>query len=65
VASRGHDIVPLIGVRRRDQLEEALGALDIDLSPEDAAALERAVSPDAVAGDRYPEAQMAHLDSER
>jgi hypothetical protein len=29
------------------------------------AELERAISPDAAAGDRYPEQQMAMLDSER
>jgi aryl-alcohol dehydrogenase-like predicted oxidoreductase len=65
VASRGDDVVPLIGARRRDQLQEALGAIDIELTTEDVAALELAASPDAVAGDRYPQAQMAHLDSER
>ena len=32
---------------------------------DDVAALERAVPPDAAAGDRYPQAQMAVLDSER
>ena len=32
VKSRGDDIVPLIGARRRDQLSEALGALDVKLS---------------------------------
>src|SRR5215510_9847751 len=31
--SRGEDVVPLIGARRRDQLKEALGALDISLTP--------------------------------
>ena len=65
VLSRGEDIVPLIGARRRDQLEEALGALELELSDEDLARVEQAVPPDAVAGDRYAPAQMAHLDSER
>jgi aryl-alcohol dehydrogenase-like predicted oxidoreductase len=65
VLSRGADIVPLIGARRRDQLAEALGALDLRLAPADLARIERAVPPGAAAGDRYPTAQMAHLDSER
>jgi aryl-alcohol dehydrogenase-like predicted oxidoreductase len=65
VLSRGGDIVPLIGARRRDQLEEALGALGLELSPEDLARIERAVPPDAAAGDRYAAPQMADLDSER
>ena len=65
VLSRGEDIVPLIGARRRDQLEEALGALSLDLSAEDLANVEHAVPPDAAAGDRYGAPQMADLDSER
>ncbi|WP_372399967.1 aldo/keto reductase [Azospirillum sp. HJ39] len=65
VLSRGSDIVPLVGARRRDRLTEALGALDVDLTPEDLAAIERAVPPGAAAGDRYAPQQMAMLDSER
>ena len=65
VLSRGEDIVPLVGARRRDQLEEALGALDVALSPDDLERIEAAVPPDAAAGDRYGAPQMADLDSER
>lgn len=65
VLSRGEDIVPLVGARRRDRLAEALGALDVTLDQDDLAAIEQAVPADAAAGDRYPAAQMAHLDSER
>ncbi len=65
VATRGDDIVPLIGARRRDRLEEALAAADVTLTPEDVAAIERAVPKGAAAGDRYPAAQMGQLDSER
>ena len=43
VAAQGADIVPLIGARRRDQLDEALGALDVKLGPDDLAAIEQAV----------------------
>jgi aryl-alcohol dehydrogenase-like predicted oxidoreductase len=63
--SRGADIIPLIGTKRRDRLAEALGALDLALSPAQAAALEAAVPPGEVAGDRYEAGQMAALDSER
>ncbi|MFE0178919.1 aldo/keto reductase [Streptomyces sp. NPDC059002] len=61
-----HDaaVVPLVGARRRDRLDEALGALDVTLDDADLAAIEEAVPADAAAGARYPEAQMAHLDSE-
>jgi len=63
--AKGDDIVPLVGARRRDRLAEALGALDAVMTPEAVAALERAVPKGAAAGDRYPAAQMASLDSER
>jgi aryl-alcohol dehydrogenase-like predicted oxidoreductase len=65
VASRGEDIVPLIGARRRDRLTEALGALEFELTPADLAAIEKAVPPGAVAGDRYNAHGMSALDSER
>ena len=65
VLSRGTDIVPLIGTKRRDRLEEALASLDVTLSADDVAALEAAMPESAAAGARYPEAQMAMLDSER
>src|SRR5262250_1380690 len=58
-------IVPLIGARRRDRLAESLEALAIRLSPEQMVEIEQAVPPDAAAGQRYPEAQLAHMDSER
>jgi aryl-alcohol dehydrogenase-like predicted oxidoreductase len=65
VLSRGKDIVPLIGARRREQLEEALGAFDVALDAHDLDQIEQAVPPDAAAGDRYGAPQMANLDSER
>ena len=65
VASRGDDIIPLIGTKRRDRLAEALQALDLTLSADDLAAIEAAVPARAVAGGRYEPAQMAALDSER
>jgi aryl-alcohol dehydrogenase-like predicted oxidoreductase len=63
--SRGEDIVPLVGARRRDRLDEALVALELELTEEDLAAIEAAVPPGAAAGDRYAAPQMALLDSER
>ncbi len=65
VASRGADIIPLIGTKRRDRLAEALQALDLGLSVDELAAIEAAVPGGAVAGDRYDAAQMGALDSER
>ena len=65
VATQGKDIVPLVGARRRERLSEALGALELRLTSDDLAALATAVPAQAVAGDRYPVAQLAHLDSEK
>ncbi|TCO48121.1 aldo/keto reductase [Actinocrispum wychmicini] len=65
VLSRGRDIVPLVGARRRERLSEAIGALDVELSPADLDRIEDAVPADAAAGDRYAGAQMQTLDSER
>jgi aryl-alcohol dehydrogenase-like predicted oxidoreductase len=63
--SRGDDVVPLVGARTRERLEEALGALDVELTADDLAKIEEAIPPDAVAGERYQAEQMAILDSER
>jgi aryl-alcohol dehydrogenase-like predicted oxidoreductase len=65
VAAQGKDIVPLVGARRRDRLAEALGALEVELSAEDLARLAKALPPGAAAGERYPSALLAHMDSER
>ena len=64
VRSRGGDILPVMGARRRDQLKESLGALDLKLSAADLARIDAAVSPEQTAGTRYDAPQMAHLDSE-
>jgi aryl-alcohol dehydrogenase-like predicted oxidoreductase len=63
--AQGRDIVPLVGARTRTRLTEALGALQITLTPEDVAAIETAMPKGAARGDRYMPQQMAHLDSER
>lgn len=65
VLSRGDGIVPLVGARSRERLEEAMVALDLKLSDEDLSRIEAAIPPGSAAGDRYAEAQMAMLDSER
>ena len=64
-AAQQASIVPLIGARRRDRLAESLGALRVALSKEQLAEIERAIPPDAAAGERYPQAHLAHMDSER
>ncbi len=63
--SRGDDVVPLVGARRRERLTEALGALAVELRADDLAQIEAAIPADAAAGERYQAEQMASLDSER
>jgi diketogulonate reductase-like aldo/keto reductase len=58
------EIVPLAGARRREQLGEALGALDLKLTADDLARVEAAIPKGAAAGARYAPQAMAHLDSE-
>ncbi|HUL02924.1 MAG TPA: aldo/keto reductase [Gemmatimonadales bacterium] len=65
VLAKGRNLVPLIGARTRAQLTEALGALDVRLSPDDIARIEAGVPASAVAGTRYDARQMGMLDSER
>jgi len=64
VLSRGGDVVPLIGAKRRDQLAGAIGALDVALTAAELARIEAAIPAGAVAGERYGAPLMAHLDSE-
>ncbi|KAA1395375.1 aldo/keto reductase [Aeromicrobium ginsengisoli] len=65
VASRGDDIVPVVGARTRERLAETLGAAEVTLSAAQLAAIEAAMPVDQVAGTRYAEEQMAMLDSEK
>ncbi len=62
--SRGEDVVPLVGARRRDGLAEALQALEVTLEPGELARIEAVVPKGAAAGDRYDAHQMRMLDSE-
>jgi pyridoxine 4-dehydrogenase len=65
VYSRGNDIIPLIGARTRARLQEALHAIELNLTPAELAEIEAAVPAEAAAGERYMPEQMRHLDSER
>jgi aryl-alcohol dehydrogenase-like predicted oxidoreductase len=63
VLSRGPDVVPIPGTKRRKWLRENIAASDIVLSDEDVAALEGAFPRDAVAGDRYVATGMRNLNA--
>ena len=64
-AAMAATIVPLIGARNRTRLMESLGAAEVTLGTDDLALIEQAIPPDAAKGSRYPDYQMAMLDSER
>jgi aryl-alcohol dehydrogenase-like predicted oxidoreductase len=65
VCSRGDDIIPLIGTKRRDRLAESLVGVGLTLAASEIAAIEAAVPAGQVAGDRYDAGGMGTLDSER
>lgn len=52
------DVVPIPGTKRRERLDENIGALAVRLSPSDVARIAAAIPAGAAAGLRYPETQM-------
>jgi aryl-alcohol dehydrogenase-like predicted oxidoreductase len=61
VLGRGDDIVPIPGSKRRTHLEDNAKALQIQLSADELARIDRILPPGAAAGDRYPPASMQAL----
>jgi aryl-alcohol dehydrogenase-like predicted oxidoreductase len=60
--NKGDDVVPIPGTRRRQYLEENLGAVDVRLTREEMALLDAALAPERVSGPRYAPAQQAQVD---
>jgi len=58
VLGQGGDLVPIPGTKRRDRLDENLGALDQVLCPGELQELNGLFPPGVAAGTRYPEAMM-------
>ncbi|MEV0288637.1 MULTISPECIES: aldo/keto reductase [unclassified Kribbella] len=56
--AQGNDIAPIPGTKRRKYLAENLGAVDVQLTAEELAALDEAFPPDAVSGQRYTQGGM-------
>ena len=48
-------IVPIPSTRRLERLEENLGAVDVELSPDDLAEIDAASAQAPIQGARYPE----------
>jgi aryl-alcohol dehydrogenase-like predicted oxidoreductase len=63
VLAKGDDIVPIPGTKSPRRLEENAAATEVELSEQDIEELDNAISPDAVRGNRYPEAMMALLNN--
>jgi aryl-alcohol dehydrogenase-like predicted oxidoreductase len=61
VLAQGDDIVPIPGTKRRKYLEENVAALDLQLTPEDLARIDRVIPPGVAAGTRYAAPQMAMM----
>ena len=57
--AQGPDVVAIPGTRYAARLDENVGALNVKLSPEDAARISAAVPAGAAAGTRYPAGGMA------
>jgi aryl-alcohol dehydrogenase-like predicted oxidoreductase len=53
VHSRGDDVVPIPGTKRRKYLEENVAALDLQLAADELERLEEAFPAGAATGDRY------------
>ncbi|WP_448681208.1 aldo/keto reductase [Pseudomonas nicosulfuronedens] len=56
--SRGEDIIPIVGISRPERVADNLQALDITLSTEEQALLDKAFAPGVILGERYPEHVM-------
>jgi len=56
--AQGEDVVPIPGTKRREYLEENVGAVTIELTDEDMRRIEEVAPVGAAAGERYNEAGM-------
>jgi len=60
--SKGNDVVPIPGTKRRSFLEEDIAAASLTMSADDMKRLDEALPPGAIAGPRYNERMMALID---
>jgi aryl-alcohol dehydrogenase-like predicted oxidoreductase len=61
VLAQGEDVLAIPGTKKRSRLDENLGALDVALSQDELAAIDAVFPAEAVAGERYAAASMAHV----
>ncbi|MEP7088242.1 MAG: aldo/keto reductase [Gemmatimonadota bacterium] len=58
VMAQGNDMVPIPGTKRREFLEENVGAINVTLTPQDLARIDEVAPKGAAVGDRYPAESM-------
>jgi len=58
VLAQGKDVVPIPGTKRRKYLEENVGAVDVEITPDEMGRIEELARPGVAAGTRYPEPGM-------
>ncbi len=63
VLSRGENVVPIPGTKRRERLEENVGALAVTLTPDELARIDLVFPPGVAVGDRYAAAGMTTLNN--
>ena len=63
VLAQGDDVVPIPGTKRRRYLEENAGALEVELTGEDLAAIEEVTPRGSAAGARYIPQHMANVNA--
>ncbi|OOG48529.1 aldo/keto reductase [Rhodanobacter sp. C01] len=61
VLAQGQEVLAIPGTKRRSRLDENLGALDVQLGSGELATIDRIFPPEAVAGQRYADASMTHI----
>lgn len=59
VLAQGGDVVPIPGTKRRKYLEENIGALEVELAPDELRRLSEVFPFGVAAGERYPEQMMS------
>jgi aryl-alcohol dehydrogenase-like predicted oxidoreductase len=59
--AQGEDIVPIPGTKRKDRVDQNLGALRIQLSSQDIQRISEVAPPGAAAGTRYPAEAMKRV----
>jgi aryl-alcohol dehydrogenase-like predicted oxidoreductase len=62
VLSRGTDVVPIVGTKRRTYLEENLKALDVRFTGQELERLDELAPRGVASGDRYPQHSMQFID---